>query len=306
MKNIFAIFSLVGMLAHSQALHAEIVWYPLPPEAYSFGKKYPDAQRLLFAFDYGHALVYERLLADRGNIKDPAKLEKEILSQIMVILKNPPNIKVDESDIAPNYVFTFPLTVSLFDWSHMLHQFVLDVMATTKDRRTVPKRIEELLEKYHSNTRVAITGACKTMDFMDGHYFSKTFRQTFPSFNLLIWSYHWFQIKLYEALMEQTEEDRDDEVKKVVAQFWKLLSDLPKSAPFEMMPMTAMEAPMFAIAFPNIPGAFDNNHMLHDIVSDILVSDKVASDKIRGEGFRMARVAQDPEAYKSEMCGRHH
>jgi len=33
---------------------------PLAPEAYAFGKYYPEAQHLLFAFDYGHALVYER------------------------------------------------------------------------------------------------------------------------------------------------------------------------------------------------------------------------------------------------------
>ena len=45
-----------------------VVWYPMPTEAYTFGKKYPDAQRLLFAFDYGHALVYERLLNTKGNV----------------------------------------------------------------------------------------------------------------------------------------------------------------------------------------------------------------------------------------------
>jgi hypothetical protein len=69
------------------------------------------------------------------------------------------------------------------------------------------------------------------------------------------------------------------------------------------MPETAKEAPTFAKLFPKIPAAFDNNHMLHDIVSDLLVSDKVAEDKMRSEGMRMAGMAMDPNAFKSDTCG---
>ena len=302
MKKFFISLGIISALITPKAF-AEVIWYPLPPEAYKFGQKYPDAQRLLFAFDYGHALVYERLLLNRGNIKDPAKFESQILSEIMTILKNPPNVKVDESDIAPTYVYTFPLTLNLFDWSHMLHQFVLDVLAISQDRgQGMVNRINELFAQYNANKPVAITDVCKTMLFMDGHYFSKDFRRNFPSFNLLIWSYHWFQIKLYEALMKPTEAQRDQEVKKVVAKFWDLISDLPDSADFDMMPETAKEAPTFAKMFPHLPPAFDNNHMLHDIVSDILTSSKVPMANIRAEGFRVGRMAQDPNAFKSAEC----
>ena len=113
----------------SQISRAEVIWYPLPPEAYKFGDLYPEAQRLLFAFDYGHALVYERLLINRGQIADPEAFERELLQDILAILKNPPHVKVDEADIAPAYVYKFPKVVSLFDWSHMLHQFVLEILA---------------------------------------------------------------------------------------------------------------------------------------------------------------------------------
>lgn len=279
-----------------------VVWYPLPKEAYSFGKKYPEAQRLLFAFDYGHALVYEKLLNSGGQIGNPEKFESDLLIEIKNILKNPPATKVDESDIAPQYVYTFPLTVELFDWSHMLHQFVLDVLATSADRGEVMnRRVEELFAQYKAKPEVSITDTCKSMNFMDGHYFSKTFRTKFPRFNLLIWSYHWFQIRLYEALLEPTEAGRDLAVQQTTKEFWQLISNLPDSAPFEMMPETAMEAPTFAKLFPTIPSAFDNNHMLHDIVSDILTSDRVA-DK-RAEGLKAARMAQDPKAFKGVACG---
>lgn len=302
MKKLALIFGLITALV-SGKVYSEVVWYPLPAEAYKFGLRYPEAQRLLFAFDYGHALVYERLLLNRGKIDNPEELEKQLLSQIISILKNPPHVKVDEADIAPAYVYTFPLTINLFDWSHMLHQFVLDVLATSEDRgKAMTDRVNELFAQYQENKPVVITDVCKTMLFMDGHYFSKDFRRTFPSFNLLIWSYHWFQIELYEALMKPTQSGRDKAVQEVVVQFWELLSDLPDSADFDMMPETAKEAPTFAKRFPRIAPAFDNNHMLHDIVSDILTSDKVPTANIRSEGFRFSRMAQDPNAFKANKC----
>lgn len=93
----------------SQITLAGPTWYPQPAEAYKFGELYPKAQHLLFAFDYGHALVYERLLQNRGQISNTKEFEKNLLADIRKILLNPPTVKVDESEIAPNYVFTFPL-----------------------------------------------------------------------------------------------------------------------------------------------------------------------------------------------------
>lgn len=303
LKPVAVVLSVTVCLFMSPETHA-VVWSPSPPEAYKLGAVYPEAQQLLFAFDYGHALVYEMLLDKKGQVIDhPEVLEKEILDRIMAILKNPPSVKMEESDIAPNYVYTFPLITDLFDWSHMLHQFVLDVLATSKDRG--PKmiaRIDELFSHYKANKPVAITDTCKTMLFMDGHYFSKAFRRQFPSFNLLIWSYHWFQIKLYEDLLKPTKPERDVAVKKTVDKFWSLISNLPDSAEFDMMPETAAEAPTLAKLFPTMPSAFDNNHMLHDIVSDVLSSDKVAASKIRSEGIRLGRMAQDPLAFKGGDC----
>lgn len=299
MKKYFLLF----LITISNLTHAEVIWYPSPPEAYKLGEVYPEAQKLLFAFDYGHALVYETLMLKKGDIKNPKELEKELLLKVFSILDNPPNIKMDEGDIAPNYVYKFPLIINLFDWSHMLHQYVLDVLATSEDRG--PKmiaRVNEIYEKYKANKPVMITDECKSMLFMDGHYFSKSFRRQFPSFNLLIWSYHWFQIRLYEDLLMPTKMERDVAVANTIAQFKKLISDLPDSAEFEMMPETAIEAPTFAKLFPKIPAAFDNNHMLHDIVSDMITSDKVPMEKLRAEAIRMGRMSQDPEAFKTKNC----
>jgi len=193
----------------------------------------------------------------KGQIDNPEEFEKQLLTDIMAILNDPPVVKVDEGDIAPEYVYKFPLTVYIFDWSHLLHQFVLDAMVSHRGE-PMYKRVRELIADYKANEAVAITDVCKTMLFMDGQYFSKAFRRTFPSFNLLIWSYHWFQIKLYEALMLPEKTQRDKAVAKAVKDFRQLVSDLPDSAEFDMMPQTGVEAPSFVKAFRNSAELFDN------------------------------------------------
>src|SRR5262245_50118026 len=42
---------------------------------WTFRRTYPGADRLFNAFDYGHAILYERLYDDPGG--DPARLEQE-------------------------------------------------------------------------------------------------------------------------------------------------------------------------------------------------------------------------------------
>ena len=303
MKIILNLLIVLSFLLVSNTVIAGPTWFPQPAEAYKFGQMYPKAQNLLFAFDYGHALVYERLIHNRGQITDPQAFEKQILSEVMQILKNPPTIKVDEDEIAPKYVFTFPMMVDVFDWSHLLHQYVLDVLATSSDRgQAMDSRVQEIFVQYNANKRIAITDVCKTMLFMDGHYFSKEFRRKFPSFNLLIWSYHWFQIKLYEALMKPSILERDAAVEQVTNEFWELISDLPDSAYFDMMPETKNVAPIFYKRFSKVSASFDNNHMLHDIVSDIFTSAKVTDQDMRSVGITYAQMALDPEAFKSNNC----
>jgi hypothetical protein len=299
MKKIF----LAVLILFSINVNAGPSWYPIPSEAYLLNNIYPQAQRLLFAFDYGHGLVYEKLLNQRGKITNPEKFEKILLKTIIDILKNPPQVKMEEDDIAPNYVFAFPLTVNLFDWSHLLHQYVLDIMASSEDRgEKMYTRIDELFKHYKKNDIIAITDVCKTMLFMDGHIFSKKFRRTYPSFNLLIWSYHWFQIRLYEDLMLPTKKERDLAIDKTIKEFWTLISDLPDSAEFDMMPETFKIAPTFSKKFPLIAASFDNNHMLHDIVSDLLSSDTIPYEVMKKEGIRIGRMALDPEAFRSNNC----
>jgi hypothetical protein len=113
------------------------------------------------------------------------------------------------------------------------------------------------------------------MALMDEQYFSRTFRKDFPKFNGLIWAYHWLQVGLYEPYLEgQTEAERKAGVQATVARFWSMLEDPPRRMP-KVMPMTSAVAPKFSAAHPRAAVIFDNLHMMHDIISDILTADTI-------------------------------
>ena len=102
--------------------------------------------------------------------------------------------------------------------------------------------------------------------------------------------------------MKPTLAERDQAVAKTIATFWELISDLPDSAEFDMMPQIQDVAPKFTKAFPKIAASFDTNHMLHDIVADLLVSAKVPNGKLRSEALRVSKLALDPKAFMGNQC----
>jgi hypothetical protein len=114
------------------------------------------------------------------------------------------------------------------------------------------------------------------MTLMEGQPYSLAFRKQDPRFNGLLWSYHWLQMALYDALIAgRTERQLQAKVDSTVDRFFAMLSNAPEHMP-SGMPMSAGSAPLFSDRYPEAAIIFDNLHSLHDVVSDILVSDVVA------------------------------
>ena len=76
----------------------------------------------------------------------------------------------------------------------------------------------------------------------------------------------------------QTEAERKAGVQATVARFWSMLEDPPSRMP-KVMPMTSAVAPKFSAAHPRAAVIFDNLHMMHDIISDILTADTIPHEK---------------------------
>ena len=163
----------------------------------------------------------------------------------------------------------------MFDWAHLLHRQIYDVLAS-EDMTQAQKdaKITELLAYYKTRPDLAFSSVPKNMDLMEGQPYSLAFRQRYPKFNGLIWGYHWLQVGLYEPLMVgRTREERQAGVTAAVARFRQMLENAPEHMP-RIMPMTAAIAPTFAARYPEASIIFDNLHAMHDVVSDILTNNE--------------------------------
>jgi hypothetical protein len=268
---------------------------------WAFRRNYNAAERLFYAFDYGHAILYETLWTRPA--APPSVLEEHIYNPLTRrILVRPPHVPLEEAAIEVAYAKLAPEAKVMFDWAHILHRQVYDVWA---DERIPPAEkdlhIDEILRYYKSRPEVAFSSVPKSMDIMDGQYFSLAFRERYPKFNGLIWAYHWLQIGLYEPLLvARSADERQAGVKATVARFWQMLEDAPDNMP-PLMPMTAAVAPRFAERYPEIAIIFDNLHMMHDVISDILASPAVPRDRKQAEIRRQVDLFRDDTSYATTV-----
>jgi hypothetical protein len=249
--------------------------YFADPSNWAFRRTYPASDRLFNAFDYGHAILYERLYTRPHD--DPSVLEEteyEFITKKLLV--KPPRLPLEEAAIEVEYAKLVPEAKQMFDWAHVLHRQVYDVLADERvpaDRKDA--RIARLLAYYKSRPDLAFSSVPKTMDLMEGGYYGLAFRQRYPKFNGLIWAYHWLQIGLYEPLLTAGSADaRRAGVHATTQRFFQMLESAPQNMP-RIMPMTPVIAPTFTARYPEIAIIFDNLHGMHDVVSDILASPKV-------------------------------
>jgi hypothetical protein len=131
------------------------------------------------------------------------------------------------------------------------------------------------------------------MALMEGQPYSLSFRREAPRFNRLLWSYHWLQMALYDAMLDAaTEAEQDANVTHVTARFWEMIR-ADDSAPPTVMPMSMAIAPTFSDKYPEAAIIFDNLHSLHDVVADILASPVISRDGKRAAALVAAAAYRD-------------
>jgi hypothetical protein len=255
----------------------------------------PALARDLNAVSVGHALAYEDLVTSKS-----AGLETKTYLRIDHVLKNPPRFMPDEAALSPTFGRKFGVLEQVFDWTHVLHAQTLDVLASTdlteaeKDRE-----IERLWSFYFESVPYAVTPLPLNMDYLYSQPYSKKFRNTYPKVNGLFWGYHWLQAVTYDALWQHSRADQQA-VYVVIGEQYHRRELYRTDRPF--MPMFAEVSPRFASRFPHIANAFDNLHMLHDMVNDILASDWM-TEKQQDEQIKRAIWLVSAAAHRAEGSG---
>jgi hypothetical protein len=171
------------------------------------------------------------------------------------------------------------------DWTHMLHSQLYDIL--TDDRVRNKKATGERAIAYYL---AAKQSAFSTRGYghrwmTGGGTWAGLFKRTYPEINGILWAYHWHHAAVYEALMEPDPEQRRLELDRVISVFTDSVLKNPPSA----MPLTAENAPEFSRMFPAAAQIFDNLHMMHDVVNDIMTDATLSRAEKEAEIERMRR-----------------
>ncbi|MES2178039.1 MAG: hypothetical protein V4550_09260 [Gemmatimonadota bacterium] len=264
---------------------------------WTFRNEYPAADRLFAAFDYGHAILYERLYNDAN--APVSQLESDEYDFITKkLLVSPPRLPLEEAAIEVNYAKIAPEAKLMFDWAHLLHRQIYDVLASENmTQAEKDAKIAELVAYYKTRPDLAFSSLPKNMELMEGQPYSLAFRQRYPKFNGLIWGYHWLQVGLYEPMMiGTTQAEKQAGVAAAVSRFRQMLENAPEHMP-RVMPMTAAIAPTFAKRYQEAAIIFDNLHAMHDVISDVLANDKVPRKQKRSTILEAARRYRDGTSF---------
>ncbi len=265
--------------------------YPMVgPYSNALRKNFNLVYRYLNVVDIGHGELAEVLITTRDEERAVRLLEQDAFQRVTRMFLDPeraPNLAVHEETVAPESVKVAPRLNRAFDWTHILHRQIYDVLATGLRYEEKKRYVREAYNWYCSEPDAAFPGRLKTHDLMEHQWFSQYWRQKYPKFNAAIWAYHWLQLRLNEVMLEENLARRDAGIHEAIAEFRAMFENndlLPKH-----MPMAHTISPRFLAEFPKIASTFDNLHSFHDIYNDILAHPQIADKR--------AEVYQQLEAF---------
>jgi hypothetical protein len=178
------------------------------------------------------------------------------------------------------------------DWTHQLHEQTYDIMASADiswDRKA--EWTERSMRYYLEKNDVAFSPApldvtMRRAAVMMKPYFTY-FRNYYPKSNNYFYAAHWWHPVIYEAQMIG---GNDAEQERAVEETNKAFySDVLNDRPQRML-LLREAAPRYSRMAPEVANAFDNLHMFHGIVYDILAYEGWTIEQQRDELYRVIKA----------------
>lgn len=239
----------------------------------------------------GHSLAYEALVTNREKT-----LETSVFSQIDHVLKNPPKLMPAEKVLSPTFARKYGVLELVFDWTHVSHAQTIDNFVSTHADNAGKDAETARVWNYYKNEGApfVISGLPMNMEWLDSQPYSGAFRIKYPKVNALFWGYHWLQTSIYDGLRGKNQSEQK-QMYEILGRRYREIELYDTARPF--MPMMAETSPLFSAQFPEIANAFDNLHMLHDMVNDILATDWMTQSQ-KSEQIKRAIWMMSPEAHQ--------
>ena len=236
----------------------------------SFFWRHNAAFRSGAALHISHGAQHDVLLV-HGD-ENPATVDQDYEKFSLAQLMDPPCTEPTQEYYAPYAARTMWRLMRTIEWTHILHEATYDVLASPLvpwDQKST--QLKRMVDHYLTVNDVALS--CAPLDLvmrrasvMMKPYFS-VFRTTYPRSNNFFYAAHWWHPAIYEAMMiGGNGQAQDAAVNEVEAIFKR---DVLIKRPMRML-LSREVMPRYAQLSPESANAFDNLHMLHGIVYDIL------------------------------------
>jgi len=221
--------------------------------------------------DFGHSHLYENLLLTGA--QNVPVIEERARKETLRFIDSRPVLNPNEEAIAPTYMKLAWKAQNTFDEAHALHRATYDIyVSDLADRQAAIRKVLA----FYQDSEYAITAKRLDHQRLDTFPYSKSFRRKFPLFNATIWSYHYLQVVVYDVLAASPDLlSKQKAVAPILRTYHAYLDQPPVEWTF--MPMTEELSPKFAAEFPEIANVFNNLHMMHDNISDILTTDLLST-----------------------------
>ena len=237
-------------------------WPPRGAWNRAIPREHPQLYREFNGIDFGHAHLAETLL----RTQDEQRVEQARL-EVLDFIFGSPSVPPDEEQVAPTLVRMVWETQRAFNWAHTFHRSLYDLFASDRvaDKEAAYRKLlADYLEKPEAITSHRLDHHGKLWSFPE----SKAFRTKFPKFNTQIWAYHWLQAAVYDVQLQGNAQRQRELMPKIIAHYHGYLRRPPVE--WQFMPMLPEGAPQFSQRFPEAAAIFDNLHMLHDNIDDVL------------------------------------
>ncbi len=250
-----------------------------------FYKRHFKDFQLTTVAHWAHGRISDVLLSQPV---DTVQADREFYDKSKWFLKHPAKTEPHQTYVGPEFARLAWRAVHAIDWTHQLHEQLYDIMTDSR----IPSSekitwINRAVDYYLSEPEVAFSPApfeeviMKRVGLMQQPWF-KSFRKNWPKTTNIFWAFHWWHPVVYEAQLLYPDLNRQQEA---VLKIDELFIEKVIPNPPNRMLLSREVMPRFSQLAPEAANIFDNLHMFHGIIYDILQSPDV-KDK-RREIYRM-------------------
>ena len=241
------------------------------------------------AIHFAHAIQHDML--ELTPLSEHAEVDEETERRYLDFLLNHRAFTEPTMEYYGPYTARFAYKAyRAIDWTHMHHEQTYDVMAEKSIAWPEKKLWTDRTVQYYLTKNPEVARSCAPLDVtmrraatMMKPYFG-FFRNKYPKSNNFFFAAHWWHPAIYEAQMIA---GNDEEQERVVRQTDEVFyNEVLKNRPQRMLLSREM-MPRYSRLSPESANIFDNLHMLHGIIYDILAFEGWSLAEKRAEIYRV-------------------